>query len=124
MNKTEFINQLQLKTGYSNEQCVIINQTLEQRLFFRKKNKTKTVNDLVETLSVTETEAEKIYEIATEIIKTELDNVKRHPFGSRKKKYCKRGKIPAQKVLTVRKTLLYEHSAAAQTTFYAISAYT
>lgn len=85
MNKTEFINQLQLKTGYSNEQCVIINQTLEQRLFFRKKNKTKTVNDLVETLSVTETEAEKIYEIATEIIKTELDNVKRHPFGSRKK---------------------------------------
>lgn len=85
MNKTEFIQEIQTKTGYTKEQCILINDVLESHFVFRKKNKPLIVVDIAERLSVDETEADSIYELCMSIIRTEKKNALKHPFGSRKK---------------------------------------
>ena len=82
MNKTDFINEL--KKYYTEQQCTIINDVLENHFIFRKKNKIKVVAELSEQLSVDEKEADCVYEQAMAIIRSEVKSAKRHPFGERK----------------------------------------
>lgn len=84
MNKSGFLTELESKTGYTAEQCVLINDVLENHFIFRKKNKPKVLAELKERLAVDETEADKIYGQAMAIIRSEIKAAKRRPFGERK----------------------------------------
>ena len=42
MNKQGFIEELVKQTGYTKEQCIIINDSLEDNFLFGKSNKEKT----------------------------------------------------------------------------------
>ena len=46
MNKEKFIEELSNKTGYSKENCTIINSVLEDNFLIGKKNKDKIITSL------------------------------------------------------------------------------
>ena len=85
MNKAEFISELQSRINYTQEQCVIINDVLEDHYVFRKKNKPKIIADLTDKLSISEEQADYVYEQAMEVIHSQIKKAKRHPFGSSSK---------------------------------------
>jgi len=82
MNKTGFIKELSKVTGYSIDECNVINDVLENNFFISKKSKDKIVNELISSLKINETEANAIYEISKKIINDELKNKLKHPFKS------------------------------------------
>lgn len=80
MNKTEFIEKLQKELKYKKEQCVIINDIMEETSLFGKRSKDKMINDFISRLHVTNSEANRIYEVSMNIITTEIKNKLKHPF--------------------------------------------
>lgn len=82
MNKTGFIKELSKVTGYSIDECNVINDVLENNFFISKKSKDKIINELMSSLKINETEANAIYEISKKIINDELKNKLKHPFKS------------------------------------------
>lgn len=83
MNKIGFINKLKEKTNYDEEKCIIINSVLEENFIIGNKNKVKITTQLEEKLNVTSEEAEKIYNIAMEIIGSAIKESIKHPFKSK-----------------------------------------
>lgn len=81
MNKKEFVRQLSLELGYSEEVCLIVNNILESNFFISKKSKDKIVSELVAQLEINSLEAERVYGAAVGIIKRELKEKIKHPFG-------------------------------------------
>lgn len=79
MNKQKFINKLQEETNYSNEKCILINDILENSSLFGKNNKEKIITELINN-SFSKEEAENIYNITSNIIKSEIKNKIKHPF--------------------------------------------
>ena len=55
---------------------------MESTSLFGKKSKDKMVSDLIIRLNITNSEANRIYEIAMNIITTEIKNKIKHPFRS------------------------------------------
>lgn len=90
MNKTGFIQELQNRTEYTEQQCIVINSVLEDHFIFRKKNKPKVVADIAAKLSVEEPEADAIYETCMAIINEEKKNALKHPLGSHERRDKKR----------------------------------
>lgn len=82
MNKTQFINVLEEKTKLSNEKCIIVNDVLENHFLIGKRNKEKIINDLIKNLSLDYSEAENIYNIAINIISSQIKNKMKNPFKS------------------------------------------
>ena len=82
MNKTGFIKKLQKELNYNEEKCIIINSVLEDHFIIGKNNKEKIINDLIEKLTITEEEAENIYETSSKIISSAIKNKIVHPFKS------------------------------------------
>lgn len=83
MNKKEFIEKLSNDLSYSIEDCTVINDILESNFFISKKSKDKIVNDLMQKFSITEREAEHIYDISVSIVNGEIKNELKHPFKSK-----------------------------------------
>ena len=79
MNKQEFVKKLQEETNYSNEKCILINDILENSSLFGKNNKEKIITELINN-SFSKEEAENIYNITSNIIKSEIKNKIKHPF--------------------------------------------
>lgn len=79
MNKQEFVKKLQKETNYSNEKCILINDVLENSSLFGKNNKEKIITELINN-SFSKEEAENIYNITSNIIKSEIKNKIKHPF--------------------------------------------
>ena len=84
MNKSGFIKELQNRTGYTAEQCTVINEVMESHFIFRKKNKPAITADLTEKLSIGQAEAERIYELSMAIIRSAKKDALKRPFGERK----------------------------------------
>lgn len=82
MNKSAFIKELASQLSYSEDECLIINDILENNFFLKKSNKDKIIAELINKLNINSIEANNIYEISTNIIKTEVKNKLRHPFQS------------------------------------------
>ena len=80
MNKTGFIKKLSKQTGYDEEKCIIINSVMENYFIFGRKNKDKIIKDLQIKVTLTEDDAENVYDIAMKIITGEIKNKMRHPF--------------------------------------------
>lgn len=85
MNKADFIKELESRTEYTAERCVIINDVLENHFIFRKKNKPTVVADIAEKLSIDNDEADSLYELCMNIIRSEKKCVLKRPFGSNRK---------------------------------------
>lgn len=83
MNKTEFIAELQKRTNRTSEQCFAVNSVLESNFIFRKKNRPKIVAQLMTELSVDEVEANDVFDIAMDIIRSAEKSAIKRPFGKR-----------------------------------------
>lgn len=82
MNKTGFIKELAKQTGYDEEKCILINDIIENYFIFGKKNKVKIIKDLQVKATLSDDDAENVYDIAIRIITGEIKNKLKHPFKS------------------------------------------
>ncbi len=82
MNKKAFIDALAKEAKLSIEDATLVNEILEENFFISKKNKDKIVSKIVIALNMTLEEASNIYDIAKEILKTEISQKLKHPFRS------------------------------------------
>jgi len=80
MNKNSFIKELSKQTGYDEEKCILINDVIENHFIFGRKNKDKIIQDLQVKASLSEDDAENIYDISIKIITGEIKNKLKHPF--------------------------------------------
>ncbi len=83
MNKKAFIQELSKHLSYSIEECTIIDDILESNFFISKKNKDKIIEEFISRLNIQEEEASKVYDVSTNIIKSEIKNAMKHPFRDR-----------------------------------------
>lgn len=82
MNKKRFIQKLAEELSYTKEECIEINEILEKHFFIKESNKPKVVAELTNKKGIQKEEAERIYNVATKIIKDEVKNKLKHPFRS------------------------------------------
>lgn len=82
MNKEQFIKELEKETGLDNNQCIIINNIMENHFIIGRKNKEEIIADLEEQLKITKDEAEKIYDSAMTILGDGIKDKLKHPFKS------------------------------------------
>ncbi len=82
MNKTSFIAELANRTELTVEQAALINEIFENHFFLHKKNESKIINEISETLSIDGGKAKEIYNIAYDLIGNALVDKLKHPFGS------------------------------------------
>lgn len=82
MNKMGFIKELSKETGYDEQKCILINDIIENYFIFGRKNKDKIIKDLQVKTSLSEDDAENVYDISMKIITGEIKNKIKHPFKS------------------------------------------
>lgn len=85
MNKTGFINRLEEELKLEREKCIVINSIIEDTFLLGKKNKEKMIARFIEELSVSEEEANNIYETAMSIISNGIKDKIKHPFKKNNK---------------------------------------
>lgn len=83
MNKSEFIRKLSNETGYSIEECTIINDILESNFFISKQSKSVIIEYIMDKLNIGKESAENIYYTSIDILKREIKNSLKHPFKSK-----------------------------------------
>ncbi len=83
MNKTGFIKELSKQTGYNEEKCILVNNIIENYFIFSKKNKERIIKDLQVKATLSEDNAENVYDISMKIITVEIKDKLRHPFKSK-----------------------------------------
>jgi 3-deoxy-D-manno-octulosonate 8-phosphate phosphatase KdsC-like HAD superfamily phosphatase len=81
-NKRALLVDLKERLGCSEEECLIINDVIEDTFIFGKKNKLKMINAFTQRLHVSEDRAEEIYDTFMDIFKTRIKYKLRHPFKS------------------------------------------
>lgn len=82
MNKSGFIKTLAENLPYSENQCMIICDILENHFFINGKNKNKIISEFMEKLSLEQEDATHVYDVAMQIIQEEIHKKLRHPFRS------------------------------------------
>lgn len=82
MNKEQVIEKLTSATGLSDDQCVIVNNILENHFLIGKNNQEKIITDIEAELGTTKEEAEKIYESAMGVIGGGIKDRLKRPFGA------------------------------------------
>ncbi len=83
MNKSKFIKELSKQTGYNEEKCILVNNIIENYFIFGKKNKERIIKDLQVKATLSEDDAENVYDISMKIITVEIKDKLRHPFKSK-----------------------------------------
>ena len=83
MNKSKFIKELSKQTGYNEEKCILVNDIIENYFIFGKKNKERIIKDLQVKATLSEDDAENVYDISMKIITVEIKDKLRHPFKSK-----------------------------------------
>lgn len=82
MNREKFIERLSNQADLTKEKAILVNDILENNFFISKRYKDKIINEIVLSLNININEATKIYEIAKDIIGSEIENKLKHPFGN------------------------------------------
>lgn len=82
MNKRGFIKEIGKQTKLTENECIIVNDILEENGIFGRKNKSNIVIQLQEKLNVSEEKANEIYEIVSSIASNAIKNKIIHPFKS------------------------------------------
>ncbi len=83
MNKSKFIKELSEQTGYNEEKCTLVNNIIENYFIFGKKNKERIIKDLQVKATLSEDDAENVYDISMKIITVEMKDKLKHPFKSK-----------------------------------------
>jgi len=83
MNKKKFIETLKDSTSYTEKECSLINEILERHFFPTKKD--EVLKEWMKELNIEKDEAEKLWQIVSSILKSEIKNKLKHPFGSQNK---------------------------------------
>ncbi len=83
LNKRGFLNELSHILSYSEDECIMIHDILEDNFFLSKKNKDKVINELIQKLEINHEEAVMVYDVATKIVNKEIKDKLKHPFRSR-----------------------------------------
>ncbi len=83
MNKSKFIKELSEQTGYNEEKCILVNNIIENYFIFGKKNKERIIKDLQVKATLSEDDAENVYDISMKIITVEMKDKLKHPFKSK-----------------------------------------
>ena len=81
-NKTALLVELKEKLNITENECIIINDIIEDTFIFGRKNKQKVVNGFMEKLNVSQDRAEEIYNTFMSIFKSRIKYKLRHPFKS------------------------------------------
>ena len=81
-NKHALLVDLKERLNCSEEDCIIINNIVEETSLFGKKNKAKMISGFMEQLDVTEERADEIYNTFMHIFKSRITYRFRHPFKS------------------------------------------
>lgn len=81
MNKKEFALALSKDVKLSYEQCILVVNILENNFFISANSKNKIIIELMNELNLIQVEAEKVYEVAKEILKKQVIHKIRHPFN-------------------------------------------
>jgi len=82
INKKSFINELQDNTNLSYEECLIVNDILENNFIFNKKKKDKVINELILKLNISNDRANEIYDVIMQFISSKIKEKIKHPFKS------------------------------------------
>ena len=82
INKKSFINQLQDNTNLSYDECLIVNDILENNFIFNKKKKDKVINELILKLNISNDRANEIYDVIMQFISSKIKEKIKHPFKS------------------------------------------
>ena len=82
INKKRFINELQDNTNLSYEECLIVNDFLENNFIFNKKKKDKVINELILKLNISNDRANEIYDVIMQFISSKIKEKIKHPFKS------------------------------------------
>lgn len=82
MNKEKFIQTLKEKLNINEKDAIVINSIIEDNKIIGKKGKENIIKDLINKLETDEEFANRIYETARNIIKTEIKDRLKHPFRS------------------------------------------
>lgn len=86
MNKSDVIEKLKQELNYSEDQCVLINNIVEDTFLIGKKNKEKMIERFINELNIDELEANNIYEVFMSIIGNGIKDKLKHPFRNLDKK--------------------------------------
>ena len=78
INKKRFISELQDNTNLSYDECLIVNDILENNFIFNKKKKDKVINELILKLNISNDRANEIYDVIMQFISSKI----KHPFKS------------------------------------------
>lgn len=81
-NKKALLVELKERLNVSENECVIINNIVEETSLFGKKNKTKMINGFMDQLNVSEERADEIYNTFMDIFKRRVKWKIIHPFKS------------------------------------------
>ena len=82
INKKRFINELQDNTNLSYEECLIVNDILENNFIFNKKKKDKVINELILKLNISNDRANEIYDVIMQFISSKIKEIIKLPFKS------------------------------------------
>ena len=82
INKKSFINELQDNTNLSYEECLIVNDILENNFIFNKKKKDKVINELILKLNISNDRANEIYDVIMQFISSKIKEKIKYPFKS------------------------------------------
>ena len=80
MNKQEFITTLEERLSCDHAMASKINEILEETFFIGWKNKEKMIEKLMSEFSITDSEANHIYEVSMAILGSRLKDKLKHPF--------------------------------------------
>ena len=81
-NKRAVLVDLKERLNCSEQDCIIINNIVEETSLFGRKNKEKMINGFMEQLDVTEARADEIYNTFMDIFKSRIKYRFRHPIKS------------------------------------------
>jgi len=79
-NKKALLVDLKERLNCTEEECLIINDIIEDTSLFGKKNKAKMINGFMDKLNCTEERANEIYNTFMDIFKTRIKFKIMHPF--------------------------------------------
>ena len=85
-NKTALLVELKERLNCSENDCVIINNIVEETSLFGRKNKAKMINGFMDQLNVSEERADEIYNTFMDIFKKRIKWKICHPFKNYDKK--------------------------------------
>lgn len=82
MNKSALVEEVMKQTNLNEEESIIIVNIFEDNFNIIKDNRELIINGIVEKLNISNEDANNIYDITLNIIKTEIKRKITHPFGN------------------------------------------